>query len=473
MEFWGYLLAVCFGALCLFLSHIAYKLGLQKKYTRKLVHILIGFEWVILQLFLGPTWHSFLVCAAFTVFLFVSYFKKLLPMISSDADNSFGTVYYGISMSVLSFVCIFLPEMMLPFGIAVVCTSFGDGFAGVIGQAFSKCKVNIRLLSNKTVFGALANFAFSFFGSWLLSYVLSLDITLLDCAAIAGLSAVLELVTPYGLDNITVPLGTGTLAYLLAFVPIIDRYLAPIIITPLIIALAIKKRVLTEWGVALALVIDVFVSVAFWNDGFLILLLFLVLSVASDKIKNLKEPRSEHNPRDEVQVLANGGAALVCAIAYLFFPRTLFRVAFVGAMAEALADTVSSGFGVFANTTFDLFKMRKCEKGISGGVSIPGTIAGVVAAFLVPTVAFLLGAIQPIHILICGSFAVLGCFIDTLIGSLAQEKYYCKRCNKITDSRVHCKAKTKRHSGFSFVDNNITNFVSNVITTAIIILIGF
>ena len=57
-----------------------------------------------------------------------------MPMISSDSDNAPGTVYYALAMTGVSLVGCFIPEVMLPFGIGVMCTSIGDGFAGVIGQ---------------------------------------------------------------------------------------------------------------------------------------------------------------------------------------------------------------------------------------------------------------------------------------------------------------------------------------------------
>ncbi len=479
MEFLGYIFAFLFGALCLVLSHLAYKLGMPKKYTRKLVHIAIGIEWIILYVFCGATWHSFAICLAFTALLVVSYIKKLLPMISSEGENSPGTVYYGVSMSVLSFVCIFLPDMMLPFGIAVICTSLGDGFAGVVGQAIDK--FNIKLLANKTLLGTLTNLAVSFFGVWIFSAVMSFEISVLDCLYIALFSVVLELVTPYGLDNVSVPLGTGALAYLLAYLPAVVGYVAPIIATPLIIAVALEKKVLTPLGTLSAVLLDVIVSVAFGNSGFAILVLFLVLSVITDKIKHRKATaiasrkrgkrvELDKKPRNEIQVLANGGAAFVCAFAYIFVPKSIFIAAFVAVMAEALADTVSSGFGIFADETIDLFRMKKCERGVSGGVSGIGTFAALVASFLLPAVAFALGFIEPIYILICGAVAFGGCFVDTFIGSLFQEKYICPICKTVTDEKTHCKAETEKHSGFAVIDNNVTNFISNVVTAVVVIL---
>ena len=67
----GYILAFLYGILCLLLAHVAYKLGMPKIYTRKLVHVLVGFEWVILYFFHGATVHSLIVCLAFLALLFV------------------------------------------------------------------------------------------------------------------------------------------------------------------------------------------------------------------------------------------------------------------------------------------------------------------------------------------------------------------------------------------------------------------
>lgn len=480
MEIWGYLIAAAYGALCLALSFIAFKLGMPKKYTRKLVHITVGAEWLILYVFHGPSWHALAVCLAFTALLVLSYFKKLMPMIASDSDNSPGTVYYGAAMSALALVCVFVPKMMLPFGVAVLCTSFGDGFAGVVGQLFTK--YNVKLIASKTLFGALTNLLVSFFGSWIFSVIFTLEITVLDCLYIAIFSTVLELVTPLGLDNLAVPLGVGALTYLLAFVPIIDGYLAPILATPIIIAIALERRVLTPLGVAAAIILDVAVSIALGNAGFAILISFLLISVITDKIKKHKlgeiesirrgkRVRAVSKPRNEIQVLANGGAALVCAVAYIIFPRPVFIIAFVAVMAEALADTVSSGLGVFAYETYDIFRWKKCDMGVSGGVSVIGSLAAVIASALIPTLAYLCGIIAPIYIPICAGTALLGCLVDTLIGSLLQEKYICKKCGTVTDEKVHCKLETVKKSGLSVVDNNVTNFVSNVFCAVVVMIV--
>ena len=122
----GYLFALLYGIICLGIALVAYKVGLPKKYSRKLVHILVGFEWVILYRYVGVSYHFLIVCLIFTALLLVSHLKKLMPMISSESDNSPGTVYYGVAMSIMATVSLFSHEMIIPFGIGVVVGMIGS-----------------------------------------------------------------------------------------------------------------------------------------------------------------------------------------------------------------------------------------------------------------------------------------------------------------------------------------------------------
>ena len=89
----GYIFSLVYGVICLLLGLFAYKLGVPKKYSRKIVHILVGFEWFILYRYMGTEIHFLIVCLIFTVLLAISYFLKLMPSMSSDSDNAPGTVY--------------------------------------------------------------------------------------------------------------------------------------------------------------------------------------------------------------------------------------------------------------------------------------------------------------------------------------------------------------------------------------------
>ena len=469
MIFQGYVLSALYGALCLVLGLVAYKLGMNKKYTRKLVHILVGMEWVILYHFMGNTIHFFVVCLAFTALLIVSHLGHLMPMISSEGENSSGTVYYGVSMSVMAICTYFVKDLMLPFGAAAMITSFGDGFSGIFGQLITK--KNPRICGNKTLYGTLAGLFASFLSLYIFSLVYSMPLQLWQMALVAVLAVLLELITRNGLDNISVPLSSFLFIYAFLYYPPITQYLCPILLTPAVIWLATEKKVLTRGGILCAVILDAIISVILGNLGFLALLLFLVLGVISDKIKHAgKNQKSEC--RSYFQVFANAAPAAACAVCYAIHPHIAFLIGFLAAMGESLADTMASGIGARDKRVFDLFRIKKCEVGMSGGMSLLGTAAGALGAFFMMLLgyAFTGGIVLPF--VLGGIAAFLGCIFDSLLGSLVQGKFRCAVCGALVEREEHCKKKTVRVRGFAFFDNDTVNFTSSLFAAILAIVLG-
>ena len=472
----GYVSAVVYGLLCIALGVFLYKLGVPKKYTRKTVHILVGFEWAILYHFFGATIHTLIVCLSFTALLIVSYFAKAFPAMSSDSDNAPGTVYYGVSMSIMAAISLFMPEMMIPFGIGVFCTSVGDGFAGVIGQAVKRG--NPHVFKNKTALGTLANLVFSFAVAEVFKFSFDLPLSHLSCFLIAVFAVGLELIGLLGLDNILMTVGISFFSYGLVYhyEPLIN-FVIPIVLTPFVITLVTEKKALTVKGLFVAMLLDLVVSLTLANFGFTMLLLFLFLSVMIDKIKKKRKAEDtitkKGECRDEIQVIANGLIPAVMALLFALTRENAFVVGYIASLAEAFGDTAASGFGVFAKKTFDLFKMRPCQCGISGGMSIIGTLASLIAAFLLSLVAIAFGVADIYVVLIATAAAFLGVIFDSFLGSLFQVKYKCEKCGALTEREIHCGAPTEKHSGFYFFDNDVVNICSGAFTAAVAVLICY
>lgn len=471
----GYIFAVIYGVLCLGIGLILYKLGLPKKYTRKSVHILVGFEWLILYLTVGNSIHFLAVCLMFLALLLVVYFKKLMPMISSDSDNAPGTVYYALAMSGMSVICLFVPKMILPFGIGVFCTSFGDGFAGVVGQLIKKC--NPKIYKNKSLWGCVANFLFSALSAFLISYFFNMNLNLLQCAMIGFFSVGIEIITEFGLDNITITFGTAFLAYAFLNFSTINYYVVPILLTPWIIAVVRQKKVLTPLGLAFALVLDFFVSFVLGNAGFVLLLSFLVISVVFDKIKKHRKKTDDiakHGDcRNHIQVVANGLVPMLMAVMYSATLNHAFIVGYVAALAEALGDTAASGMGVYSRSTFDLFRMKKCKCGLSGGVSVIGTVFAIVGCAIISVIALLFGVVNVKLMLVAMISGFLGTMFDTFLGSVFQIKYKCRVCGEIVEKEIHCEKPTEKHSGFEFFDNDVVNFFSGIFSAVLAVILFF
>ncbi len=464
----GYIFSIVYALLCILLAMVISKFGVPKKYTRKLVHILVGFEWVILTHYMGPGSHHFLaVCLIFTLVLFLDYKLKLVPAMSSDGENAPGTVYYAVAMTIMALITAFIPEMIYPFGVGVFCTSLGDGFAGVIGQAVKK--YNPKIFGNKSVFGTLSVLLLCFFTAIVFNEIYGLGLEIYHCLFIAIFATELELFVGLGLDNIALTVGTSLFTYFLVIYPEALNYVVPILLTPLIIVLSLKKKALTIGGIISALALDIIISVSLGNFGFVLLISFFIAAIIVDKVKKrikLKKHKAESyvekksDCRDSIQVLSNGLAAAICAALYLFTENRLFILGFTASLAEALADTSASGIGSLSVKVFDVFRMKKCEAGESGGMSIVGTLSSLIGAVLISFVAFIFNVISLKEALFATIAAFLGGIFDSFLGSLVQVKYKCTICSKITEKEQHCGIQTVKYRGFVFVNNDTVNLLS-------------
>ena len=349
----GYIFSLLYAAVCILFAMTVGKFGVDKKYTRKIVHILVGFEWVILTHFTGAgSIHFLIVCLICLLLLYVDYKLKLLPAMSSESNNAPGTVYYAVAMSIMALITIFVPDMIYPFGIGVFCTSFGDGFAAVAGQLVKKG--NPKIYGNKSLLGTITNLVISFFVPLVFASVFDLPLEIYHCVLIALFSCELELFCGFGLDNIIITVGTALLSYSFIYYPEVIGYIVPILVTPIIIAVSYKKRALTLGGIIAAILLDAVISLSLGNFGFTILITFFVVAVAVDKIKkrlkankNLAEAGIEKKGdcRDSVQVLANGLISGIFALLYLIFEDKIYIIGFVASLAEAHSDTMASGVG--------------------------------------------------------------------------------------------------------------------------------
>ena len=162
---------------------------------------------------------------------------------------------------------------------------------------------------------------------------------------------------------------------------------------------------------------------------------------------------------------------MILALLYSCTFNPAFIVAYVAVLAEAFADTAASGFGVFSKNTFDLFKMKKCDYGLSGGMSIVGTGASLVAASLFSLLVLPFGIKSISFILIVIVAAFLGAVFDSFLGSLVQVKYKCNKCGVLTEKEVHCSSRTAQISGFKFFDNDVVNLFSGIFSAAVAIVL--
>lgn len=152
--------------------------------------------------------------------------------------------------------------------------------------------------------------------------------------------------------------------------------------------------------------------------------------------------------RTASQVLANLGAAAACGVLSIVASRPeLWLLALSAALAEAAADTVSSEYGqASGSTAYMITTWEVVPAGTDGGISLPGTLAGIAASVLLSLVCAAVGLVSRRWIPIIFAAGILGTFADSYLGAWLERR---------------------RH-----LNNDQVNFLSTVIAAALALLLA-
>ncbi len=178
--------------------------------TRKVVHI--GSGNVILLAWWFNISTSVIVSAAIiaAAIALASYFTPILPSINSVGRKSLGTLFYAISIGILAACFWSYSPQYTAIGILVM--AWGDGMAAIIGQRFGKHSYQVLKIT-KSWEGSLAMAIASFIvtNSILLLVQGNIWQTWLTSLIVAITATSLETFSKFGIDNLTVPLGSAML----------------------------------------------------------------------------------------------------------------------------------------------------------------------------------------------------------------------------------------------------------------------
>ena len=244
--------------------------------------------------------------------------------------------------------------------------------------------------------------------------------------------------------------------------------------------IAYWKRQLNLSGVVAAVVMGAAATVM---GGFtsLSLYLFFLISAAvigklSKKIRGLDRIHKKGGRRDAVQVLANGGAALAAMLIHAFDSSPVYLAVFTACLAEACSDTWASEIGVLSKSEpVSILTFTKVPKGLSGGVSLLGTCSAMLSSILYGIFAFSCYDginLSLVMVVIFSSFA--GVMTDSVLGATLQAHFYDEKEDIITEhSRDREGNALKLVRGLRFMDNDMVNLTSNIITFVLASLFGF
>jgi uncharacterized protein (TIGR00297 family) len=267
--------------------------------------------------------------------------------------------------------------------------------------------------------------------------------------------------------------------------PLVSRLVWGVVLSGVISLAGLKFKALSKDGAAAAVGIGTFV-LAFGGWGWAIpLVVFFATSSALSRWRaaakdELRAIKGKEGPRDTGQVLANGLVAAVFAALTLFYPARagLLFLGFLGAVAEAAADTWATEVGIQSKTGPRLIVGGvHCPPGTSGGVTPLGLVASAAGALAVSaTGALLVWPLGPETLwraFIPWAAGFGGALVDSLLGATFQASYYCPTCAVTTEHPQHrCGTATLLRRGLPWFDNDLVNLGGTLAGALLALLLG-
>ena len=199
---YGFLFFLCFTLILVFCEFL-YKKGLQAEYSRKFAHSLSTLLCLSIPVFFSSPWYALWFVIGSYFMLYIGNKKLLLNSIFFVNRKTYGAYLLPVSIGITYSISLLLQNSLF-FILPIVVLAISDPLACYFGKTY-KSKV---LSFGKTVIGTLV-----FFLSTLIicSSILLHQSASIKTASIAlGVSIIasgVELISPNGSDNLTIPLS--------------------------------------------------------------------------------------------------------------------------------------------------------------------------------------------------------------------------------------------------------------------------
>lgn len=438
-----------------------------KEYARKITHIMLFGVWILMDLFFKGNIHSVIFPSTIIIINCVVYITGLDKPIEREGDKKQpGIIYFAIAISAIYFMAYLIPELYPYVGVGVLCLTLGDGAAAIFGNLIKSKKI----LENKSIAGTVGCFGVTLISLILYKYLYLPELSYMTIILVSILCAIFEFVQ-YGLDNFTVTIFCFLLAYYINNLDI--TFAIGIIIAIATFIWVFFAKLITYYG---ALLSGVYVVTFLYFGGYkhLILLfgcyLLNVIIHVIRKVKkvNLDDVVDKEHTKDVIQIFANGFFGLLPVIIYAFTNNLSFLIISALCLCACFIDSVSSDIGTMSKKQpYDFIKRKYVSKGMSGGITLLGTLASLIVSILLSTYIVFAYSLPLLNIIFYTLIIMSGTIIDSILGSCVQVKYRCSVCSKNTEKKEHCGTPCIYDGGVKVINNDVVNIISSFATFAI------
>ncbi len=459
-----------------FFEVLARKNIISKSLSRKLLHITTGFIVVYSPFVLQSFWIVTFVGIAFSITNYILIKRKVLKQINDTQTVNLGIFYYPLSF--LISILLFWNVNKFIISLSFLIFSIGDALAALVGNS-SATKYFTRITKEpKTFNGSITFILSSFFLLWIVKLTLWKNFNFIDydwlsfsflALIFSLLGGITEAISTKGTDNLSLPIVLSS-ATMMFFVNGIElkSFILAFVLALLISIISFKMRFLDFGGSAVTFLLALFIfGIGGWKWTIPILTFFILSSLLSkfaEKLsrKDVASIFEKGSRRDYKQVLANGGVPLlIIVLSNLLELKIDWYSIYLLSIGISTADTWSTEFGtLFARNVYLITNFKKVTPGISGGISLIGTLGGVLGSItIILSSLFFINLSHQVFILI-NLFALIGNLVDSLMGATIQVIYKCSVCEKLTERKIHCEKETNYFKGIKLIDNDAVNFIS-------------
>ena len=178
----------------------------RRELSRKIVHIGIGPVIALAWWLKIPEQIALTVAAAVTVMTAINHRWRLLPAVEDVDRHSYGTVAYGLAITLL--LALFWPDEAIAVCAGVLVMAFADGLAGLVGRGV-KSPSWIVWQQKKSVAGTFTMALVTALVLTALVLTSHSPLQPLRLLAVCGLAVSLEQLSRWGIDNLSVPMSVG------------------------------------------------------------------------------------------------------------------------------------------------------------------------------------------------------------------------------------------------------------------------
>lgn len=436
-----------FASCIILLTAVMVKICIHKKVihgetARKILHLVAIMTCVFVVHQTPDRIGLAMIFFVFSIVLFVIAHKNiLLP----SPRRSYGIALFPVSFGFLLLLPIPLNNILF----AMSTLGISDAAAGMVGEHLAR-KKHLFLYEQKSWLGF-----FTFYVSTFLIGYLFIGWTpvLFILALVPALS---ELFSYKGSDNFTVPLVAAVWFTILQENPVLGFNGLFFVGMMLIFAIVYYKKWLSMAGSAAAVLLG---TVVMFSVGPLYLVPIALFFITGSLTSKLHPKSGDASGRNAFQVFANGLVAVLLLVLFFLTEQHLFLLASFVSVAISLADTLSSDIGIyFKHKTYNITTFRPVKVGLSGGVSLTGTLFGTAGSFVFAVIVGLIFHLELKEMMWIGLAGTAGMVIDSILGSLFQAKYI--KNDDISEEKT---ANSTLIRGFSWLNNDGVNLLANVL----------